>query len=105
MGAVEAAAEAVGACLLIRAIPWAVRSLVEVDRALRRATARSVRHRQEAEPDLEALLLGPYLTTPEHHDFIADRWSVIADAAVVVAMEQSLKSVKSPRERGVRGRR
>ena len=105
MGAVEIAAEAVGICFLIRAILWAVRSLVETDRALRRATARSVHRRREAEADLEALLLGPYLTTPGHHDFIADRWSVIADAAVVVGMEQSLKTIKSPRVRGVRGRR
>ena len=105
MGVLEIAAEAVGVCLLIRAAPWAARSLAVTDRALRRSTARNVRRRRAAEPDLEALLLGPYLTTPGHHDFIADRWSVIADAAVVASMEQSLRRIKSPRERGVRGRR
>jgi len=92
MEAVEIAAGIGGLLLLIRLVPWAWRAFTEIDREIKR---RIRRDRQRADADVEGLLLGPYLTTSDHHDFIADRWSVIADAAVVVGLEQSVRRVQS----------
>jgi hypothetical protein len=60
------------------------------------AVRRTLRHEPRgSDGDLEAMLLGPYVTPLEHHDYLADRWSVIADVAVVVGLEQSVRRVQS----------
>lgn len=96
MQAVETAGALIAIAALIGVWPWAVRRIAEVA-----AEARCVFRRQprsavpEDDADLEVMLLGPYVTPAGHHDYLADRWSVIADIAVVVGLEQSVGRVQS----------
>ena len=96
MQAVETAGALVAIAALIGLWPWAVRRIteaaVEACRILRREPRSAA---PEADVDLEVMLLGPYVTPPGHHDHLADRWSVIADVAVVVGLEQSVSRVQS----------
>lgn len=82
--------------VLARLTPWALRRTGEAAAEARRILRREPRRCTAAgETDLDAALLGPYVTPPGHHDFLADRWSVIADVAVVVGLEQSVRRVQS----------
>ena len=90
--AVETAGALIAIASLIGVWPWAVRGTTEARRILRRGPRSAV---PEGDADLEVMLLGPYVTPPGHHDHLADRWSVIADVAVVVGLEQSVSRVRS----------
>lgn len=94
--AVETAGALIAIAALIAVWPWTVRRIAEAAVETRRILRREPRVvTPERNADLEVMLLGPYVTPPGHHDHIADRWSVIADVAVVVGLEQSVSRVQS----------
>jgi hypothetical protein len=90
--AIEAAGALIAIAALIGVWPWAVRRITDAAAEARRILGRSA---PEGDAELEVMLLGPYVTPPDHHDHLADRWSVIADVAVVVGLEQSASRVRS----------
>ncbi|WP_212010401.1 hypothetical protein [Catenulispora pinistramenti] len=96
MQAVETAGALIAIAALIGMWPWVARRIVEAAADARWILRRGPRSAApEGDADLEVMLLGPYMTPRGHHDHLADRWSVIADVAVVVGLEQSVSRVQS----------
>ena len=96
MQAVETAGALVTIAARIALWPWTVRRITEASAEARRILRSEPRSAApDGDADLEVMLLGPYVTPPGHHDHLADRWSVIADVAVVVGLERSVSRVRS----------